>query len=88
MSCAALDWSRAGRTGASEAAYPSVNALLSGVMQIERDKGLETLVPALQALGHEVKPQGMDSGLNGILVRENGYDGAADLRREGAVGGD
>jgi gamma-glutamyltranspeptidase/glutathione hydrolase len=79
-----IDWHMDMATAISQ---PHVSAR-NGVMQIEKDKGLEPLIPALQALGHEVKPQGMESGLNGIRVRADGYEGAADPRREGSVGGD
>jgi gamma-glutamyltranspeptidase len=60
----------------------------SATVEIEAGKGLEVLTPELKALGHDVSPQAMDSGLNGIRVRDDGYEGAADARREGGVGGD
>jgi gamma-glutamyltranspeptidase/glutathione hydrolase len=63
-------------------------AARNATVEIESGKGLEALVPALQELGHEVKPLVMESGLNGIRVRDDGYEGAADPRREGTVGGD
>ena len=60
----------------------------NATLEIEAGKGLEALTPELQAMGHEVAPREMQSGLNGILVHDDGYEGAADIRREGAVGGD
>ena len=63
-------------------------AARNATVQIEAGKGLEALTSALQGLGHEVSPQEMDSGLNAIRVRDEGYEGAADPRREGVVGGE
>jgi gamma-glutamyltranspeptidase/glutathione hydrolase len=63
-------------------------AARGATLEIENGKGLEALVPALEALGHEVKPLTVESGLNGIQVREDGFVGAADPRREGTVGGE
>jgi len=79
-----IDWHMDMATAISMPHVAARNATL----EIEGDKGLEALTPALQAMGHEVKPQLMDSGLNGIRVRDEGYEGAADPRREGTVGGD
>jgi len=72
---------------AAAIAQPHVTSR-SATVDIEAGKGLEALTPELKALGHEVSPQAMDSGLNGIRVRDDGYEGAADARREGGVGGD
>ena len=79
-----IDWRMDMATAIS---MPHVAARNANV-EIENGKGLEALTPALKALGHEVSPQLMDSGLNAIRVRDEGYEGAADPRREGTVGGD
>jgi gamma-glutamyltranspeptidase / glutathione hydrolase len=63
-------------------------AARNATVQIEAGKGLEALIPALQGLGHDVSALEMESGLNAIRVRDDGYEGAADPRREGEVGGD
>ncbi len=72
---------------ATAIALPHVTSR-SATVEIEAGKGLEALTSELKALGHDVSPQAMDSGLNGIRVRDDGYEGAADARREGGVGGD
>mgnify|MGYP002805827432 CR=1 FL=1 len=55
---------------------------------IEKDTILEDFTPALTAMGHEVRPQPFDSGLNGIRRIPNGYEGGADPRRSGIPLGD
>lgn len=42
----------------------------------------------LKPFGHEVRPNLMTSGLHVIVKRDDGYEGAADPRREGMVLGD
>ena len=79
-----IDWRMDMATAIS---MPHVAARNANI-DIESGKGLEALVPALKELGHDVSPIVMDSGLNAIRVREDGYEGAADPRREGTVGGD
>lgn len=58
-----------------------------GPIDLELGRGLDALIPALQAMGHEAGPLEMQSGLNGILVTPDGYEAAADPRREGSVAG-
>jgi gamma-glutamyltranspeptidase/glutathione hydrolase len=79
-----IDWRMDMATAIS---MPHVSAR-NATVEIESGKGLEALTPSLKSLGHEVSPLVMDSGLNGIRVRDDGYEGAADPRREGTVGGD
>ncbi len=69
---------------------PNVTAR-SGPTELESGRTPEATVAGLKALGHEVsltEPTSGVSGLNGIRVTKNGFDAAADPRREGAVGGD
>jgi gamma-glutamyltranspeptidase/glutathione hydrolase len=69
---------------------PNVTAR-SGPTELESGRTPEPAVAALKALGHEVsltEPTSGVSGLNGIRVTKNGFDAAADPRREGTVGGD
>jgi gamma-glutamyltranspeptidase/glutathione hydrolase len=57
----------------------------NGPLEIEEGTSLEKLTPQLTQLGHEVKPEKMNSGLHGIRVTAHGLDGGADPRREGKV---
>lgn len=61
---------------------------LNGATLIERGTQLETLTPALTAMGHQVRPVKFDSGVNGIRRVNGGYEGGADPRREGVALGD
>ncbi|NOT41737.1 MAG: gamma-glutamyltransferase [Alphaproteobacteria bacterium] len=59
--------------------------------EVEQTRTPGAAVEALKTLGHDVKvtDYGISvSGLNSIRVTKNGYDAAADPRREGTVGGD
>jgi gamma-glutamyltranspeptidase / glutathione hydrolase len=59
--------------------------------EIEQGRTPDAIVEALKTLGHDVKvtDYGISvSGLNSIRVTPNGFDAAADPRREGTVGGD
>ncbi|GER02328.1 hypothetical protein JCM17846_00100 [Iodidimonas nitroreducens] len=65
----------------------------SGILEIERDRGLLDLMDALRARGHEVRDRTLNSGLHGLTVHydEDGtahYRGGADPRREGVALGD
>jgi len=60
----------------------------NGATVIEQDTILENFVPALSAMGHEVRPRTFDSGLNGIRRVPGGYEGGADPRRSGVALGD
>jgi gamma-glutamyltranspeptidase/glutathione hydrolase len=59
-----------------------------GPTELEADRGLETAAEGLRAMGHEVKLQEQGSDVNAIRVTPEGFDAAADPRREGKVGGD
>ena len=59
-----------------------------GPVDLESDTPAVDLKPALEALGHEVRIIGMNSGLHGIHVSPDGLVGGADPRREGVVLGD
>ena len=85
-----LDW---GMTIQEAISAPNMVAR-DGVLEIERDSSLVALMPALQALGHDVRDRTLNSGLHGFTVRydEAGallyYEGGADPRREGVAVGD
>lgn len=57
----------------------------NGPLEIEQGTALEKLAPQLKQLGHDVKPEKMNSGLHGVRVTAKGLDGGADPRREGKV---
>lgn len=54
---------------------------------IEKGTSLESIAPALEALGHKVQIRDLNSGLHGVIRTEQGWFGAADPRREGAPAG-
>jgi gamma-glutamyltranspeptidase/glutathione hydrolase len=59
--------------------------------EVEQTRTPDAVVEALKTLGHDVKvtDYGISvSGLNSIRVTPNGFNAAADPRREGTVGGD
>ncbi len=60
----------------------------NGPMEIEANRDLDATAAALRAMGHEVNLTEQTSGLNAIRIAPEGFDAAADPRREGAVGGD
>jgi gamma-glutamyltranspeptidase/glutathione hydrolase len=66
---------------------PNITAS-SGPTELEANRNLEGIAEALRAMGHEVTLSEADSGLNAIRVTKNGFEGAADPRREGTAGGD
>jgi gamma-glutamyltranspeptidase/glutathione hydrolase len=61
---------------------------MNGATLIERGTQLETLTPALTAMGHQVRVIPFDSGVNGIRRVNGAYEGGADPRREGVALGD
>lgn len=60
----------------------------NGATDIEATQDADTLAAALTAAGHEVRRTGRLSGLSGIRVTPQGFDGAADKRRAGTALGD
>ena len=59
----------------------------NGPTEIEKGTELETLVPALKAIGHDPRAIDMTSGLQGIRRTAGGWEGGADPRREGVARG-
>lgn len=59
-----------------------------GTYDIEAGTSAEELVGPLKALGYEVKPGEMNSGLHAIEMTARGLAGSADPRREGVVVGE
>jgi gamma-glutamyltranspeptidase/glutathione hydrolase len=56
---------------------------LNGPTLIEPGPEAEPLKPKLEALGHRVRSFPLASGMHGIVVTKDGYEGGADKRREG-----
>ena len=77
------------RLGATDAAIDAPNFVnRNGATELEKGTELEALKPALEAMGHEVNLLTRGSGLHGIRVTAEGFDGGADRRREGVAIGD
>jgi len=78
-----LDWKLDAQAAVS---MPHV-ANLNGPTELEAGTAATALQPALEALGHEVKLQEMNSGLHAIAIRSGRLTGGVDPRREGrAIG--
>ena len=60
----------------------------NGATDIEATHNADALAAALAAEGHTVRRSGRDSGLSGIRVTPQGFEGAADKRRAGNALGD
>ncbi len=58
----------------------------NGATQLEQGTDVAELQAGLEALGHEVRVSGINSGLHGFRITAQGLDGGADPRREGVVG--
>lgn len=62
---------------------------MNGPLMLEKDDGLSSLVPALEAMGYVVKNSASEiSGLHIVEKNVRGYSGAADPRRDGVAVGD
>lgn len=57
----------------------------NGKTDLEKNTSVAKLARRLEALGHRVRIRGLNSGLHGIRVTDDGLDGGADPRREGTV---
>jgi gamma-glutamyltranspeptidase/glutathione hydrolase len=80
---AMLDWHLDPQLAVSLPHYGSRN----GPTELEKDRGLEALVPELEARGHQVARLDLTSGLSAIRKTAAGYAGGADPRREVTAGG-
>jgi gamma-glutamyltranspeptidase/glutathione hydrolase len=57
----------------------------NGPTEIEKGSPLEAVLPALKAMGHDVRAIDMTSGIQGIRRVPGGLEGGADPRREGVA---
>jgi len=81
---AALDWGMDMDSAIDAPNFVNRN----GATELEKGTALESLKPALEAMGHKVKLLSRVSGLQGIRVTKYGLEGGADRRREGVAIGD
>ncbi|QPM86868.1 hypothetical protein [Vibrio parahaemolyticus] len=51
----------------------------------QQDSAATQLQPALEKMGFKTEIRDLNSGLHAIRITENGLEGAADPRREGAA---
>ncbi|CAM3876210.1 gamma-glutamyltransferase [Rheinheimera salexigens] len=56
-------------------------------LALEKDTALQQQQAALEKMGYKVQLQDLNSGLHGIMITEQGLQGAADPRREGRAAG-
>ena len=78
---ALLDWGLDAQAALSLPRHVNRN----GVTELEENTALETLAPALQAMGHEVIIGPLVSGLHAIRRIDGQLEGGADPRREGVA---
>jgi gamma-glutamyltranspeptidase/glutathione hydrolase len=77
-----------GQVSMPQAAAAPRHVNMNGPTLIERGSELETLIPALTAMGHRIRAIPFDSGVNGLRRVNGGYEGGSDPRREGVALGD
>ncbi|MEM7291106.1 MAG: gamma-glutamyltransferase, partial [Pseudomonadota bacterium] len=56
-----------------------------GKYDLEAGTPAESFIPSLEKLGYEVEARGLNSGLHGIEITQDGLEGGADPRREGVA---
>lgn len=57
--------------------------LPNGIADLEKGRFDLATTHTLSEMGHKLKQNAQESGLNGFLVTKNGFDGGVDKRREG-----
>jgi gamma-glutamyltranspeptidase/glutathione hydrolase len=67
---------------------PDIDNGRDGAVEIESGPGAEALAAGLRALGHEVRIAEHPSGLQAVENTKDGWEGAADPRRDGVALGD
>lgn len=81
---ALIDW----KLDAYEAAALMNFGSMGGALEIEYDWQAVLTGLRLKTYGHDISPDLMNSGINILVVRDGGIEGASDPRREGAALGD
>lgn len=74
-----LDWEMSMQTAIDA---PNIT-LPEGIAELEKGKFDEKTIQALTKMGHHIKQNTQESGLNGFIVTKDNFDGGADQRREG-----
>ena len=84
---ALIDWQQSMQQAISLPRHVALGAAhrQGDMIEIETGSRLEALVPQLEALGHQVKPTILTSGLHAIRIVEGQIDGGADPRRDGVA---
>ena len=80
-----VDYKMDPQSAVNAAHYGSRN---NGKTEVEKGRGLDTVLAELKAKGHDAVEGETTSGLSAIIKTEDGYLGGADARREGTVLGD
>ena len=78
-----IDWKMDMQSAIDLANFDSRN----GPTEVEKGTALESLIPALNAMGHDARAIDMTSGIQGIRRVAGGLEGGADPRREGVARG-
>jgi len=78
-----IDWKMDMQSALDLANFGSRN----GPTEVEKGTALEAAIPALKAMGHDVRAIDMTSGIQGIRRVPGGLEGGADPRREGVARG-
>jgi gamma-glutamyltranspeptidase/glutathione hydrolase len=78
-----IDWKMDMQSALDLANFGSRN----GPTEVEKGTALEAAIPALKAMGHDVRAIDMTSGVQGIRRVPGGLEGGADPRREGVARG-
>ena len=60
----------------------------NGFTELEQQTSLVRIAKNLKRIGHKIQIRKLTSGIQGIRVTAHGFDGGADLRREGISVGD
>lgn len=79
-----LDWNMSVRAALAQPRVTNLN----GPTELEEDTSIAGQADALRALGHEVQVRRHEGGLTGIRRVGDGWEGAADPRRDGAARGE